>query len=315
MNKVSLENALIDPIRRGADKLVIISGYASHNMASWHMKKINELRLKSIDIELIVGMCPADGLTTDTHEGFKNLVSSKDAKYPSFSCKYICEKPAVHSKIYIWLKNEAPLCAYTGSANYTQNGWFNTGFREYVVACDPIAAYKYYQELESDTIFCNHAEVEDAIGIKKAPSPRSHFAISKAKSSVTLSLLTKNGDAGHGSGINWGHRRNKTKREPNQAYIPLPAHIAKSGFFPLGKQHFSVVTDDKKHFIFRVEQQNDKAVTTPLNNSSIGEYLRRRIGVSNGAFVTKQDLHAYGRTDVTFYKIDDEQYFMDFSVK
>ena len=34
----------------------------------------------------------------------------------------------------------------------------------------------------------------------------------------------------------------------------------------------------------------------------------------NGAFVTKEDLERYGRTDVTFYKIDDEQFFMDFSV-
>lgn len=31
-------------------------------------------------------------------------------------------------------------------------------------------------------------------------------------------------------------------------------------------------------------------------------------------FGNKADLERYGRTDVTFYKIDDEQFFMDFSV-
>jgi hypothetical protein len=138
---------------------------------------------------------------------------------------------------------------------------------------------------------------------------------------ITLSLLTNKGDTGYGSGINWGHRPNGTKREPNQAYIPLPARIARSGFFPIknlrsGKDnpHFSVVTDDGVHLILRVEQQGSKAITTPLDNSRIGEYLRSRIDVANGAFVRRQDLEEYGRTSITFYKLDDEQYVMDFSI-
>ena len=40
-----------------------------------------------------------------------------------------------------------------------------------------------------------------------------------------------------------------------------------------------------------------------------------RLGLPNGAYVRKDDLLAYGRTDVTFYKIDEEQYYMDFSVE
>ncbi|MEI7485483.1 MAG: hypothetical protein WCK13_12300 [Ignavibacteriota bacterium] len=46
----------------------------------------------------------------------------------------------------------------------------------------------------------------------------------------------------------------------------------------------------------------------------MGEYFRNRINVANGAPVSTQDLLDYGRTDATFYKIDDETYFMDFSV-
>lgn len=70
-----------------------------------------------------------------------------------------------------------------------------------------------------------------------------------------------------------------------------------------------------KSLILRVEQQGDKAITTPENNSKLGEYFRYRLGLPNGAFVTKNDLIRYGRTDVDFYKIDDEQYYMDFSVR
>ena len=128
---------------------------------------------------------------------------------------------------------------------------------------------------------------------------------------VTLSFLTKTGETGTRSGINWGQR---DKREPNQAYIRLPAHIARTKFFPLDKQHFTVTTDDEKQLILRVEQQGNKAITTPSNNSLLGEYFRNRLGLANGAYVTADDFKKYGRSDVTFYKIDDEQFFMDFSV-
>ena len=62
-----------------------------------------------------------------------------------------------------------------------------------------------------------------------------------------------------------------------------------------------------------MEQQNDKAITTPASNAQLGEYFRNRLGLANGANVHTSDLKAYGRTDVVFYKIDDEQYYMDFS--
>ena len=58
----------------------------------------------------------------------------------------------------------------------------------------------------------------------------------------------------------------------------------------------------------------DKAITTPASNALLGEYFRNRLGLANGAFVTKADFDRYGRSDVTFYKLDDEQFYMDFSV-
>lgn len=79
-------------------------------------------------------------------------------------------------------------------------------------------------------------------------------------------------------------------------------------------QHFTVETDDGHTLILRVEQENDKAITTPLSNAQLGEYFRYRLGLPNGAYVRKCDLLKYGRTDVTFYKIDGEEFYMDFSV-
>ena len=64
-----------------------------------------------------------------------------------------------------------------------------------------------------------------------------------------------------------------------------------------------------------VEEYSDGTIRVDIySNAQLGEYFRNRLGLSNGAFVTKADLETYGRTDVTFYKLDEEQYYMDFAV-
>lgn len=308
---------LIEPITRGAQQLLLLSGYATPTMASWHMMKIKELEMNPIDIKLIVGMTNYDGLTIDAHEGFKQLVNAQNGScLSSFQCQYIYQGAPVHSKLYVWLKDDKPFEAYTGSANYTQAG-FSTNRREYIVPCNPEGAFDYYNQVECDSIYCTHSEVEDNIvfapthPVLESESEYTQALRGEGIEPFKLSLLARNGETGTRSGLNWGQRDG---REPNQAYIGLPASIARSGFFPLEKQHFSVVTDDNKQLILRVEQQNDKAITTPMNNSLLGEYFRNRIGVANGAYVWRADLERYGRTDVDFYKLDDEHYYMDFSV-
>ena len=315
-NQDLINRILIEPIRKGANRLLIVSGYASHTMASWHLKRIKELGLPTIDIELIVGMALYDGLKEDIHQGFKDIHENNDDIYSNFQCQYIIEHAPVHSKIYIWLDNDLPIEAYTGSANYSQAG-FSLGRREYMTPCEPYLAFQYYNGLICDVMFCNHNEVEDYIMLRAShpvlenEMENSAIIFDDSIENVTLSLLdSKTGETHRHSGLNWGQRNG---REPNQAYIPVPSRIAKSEFFPLEKRHFSVLTDDHKNLVLRVQQQGDKAITTPMNNSLIGEYFRNRLGLNNGQFVTRQHLDDYGRTDVTFYKLDEEQFYMDFS--
>lgn len=309
---------LFEPIRRGADRLNIVSGYATPTMASWHIKEIQTLSLPPIEIYLIVGMCPYDGLSIDVHNGFKELVESSNssARLSKLTCQYVYQGPPVHSKLYLWSKDGIPVEAYAGSPNYTQSA-FSHFRRELMASCDASLAHEYFNQIEGDTIFCTHSEVEEHIILYPShpvldaeSSPIVNLRGSGIEN-ITLSFLARTGEVGNRSGLNWGQRAG---REPNQAYIPLPAEISRSGFFPLGKRHFSVITDDGKQLILRVEQENNKAITTPLNNSQIGEYFRNRLGLPNGSYISKADLERYGRTDVTFYKFDEEHFFMDFSV-
>lgn len=314
------DSILFDPIKAGANQLKIIAGYATHTMASWHITEIASRLHCKININLIVGMCQYDGINIAIHNGFKELMSRKNnLDQSSFICQYVTDCAPVHSKLYLWEKDDDPICAFMGSSNYTQTA-FSASRKELMCDCSAKDAQKYFDDIESKTTYCNHAEIEDKIRlnpIDKILIEEKSQRISMRGSGVLsqkLSLLTNTGDVGYGSGINWGHRKNGSRRELNQAYISLPSQISKTGFFPLGKKHFSVLTDDGKQLILRVEQQNDKAITTPLNNSLLGEYLRARIGLPNGSFIKKEDLKNYGRTDITFYKLDEEQFFMDFSV-
>lgn len=309
------QKVLIDPLRSKANRLLIVSGYATATMASRHVKDILDIK-PDMRISLIVGMCPSDGMNLSVHEGFLNLVENPSAV--KFECKYVFEAPAVHSKVYVWCQDDQPISAFMGSANYTQPGFLFAGRMESMNQCDPSQALSYYDSIEPHTIFCDHGEVEDYIIFRKSEGLRSAGIAENCQgdadgltNKVTLSLLQKGGDVAPKSGLNWGQRPG---REPNQAYIPLPANVARSGFFPLNKTHFMVMTDDHKCLILRVEQQNDKALATPLNNALLGEYFRNRLGLANGQFVRKDDLLNYGRTDIDFYKVDEETFYMDFSV-
>ena len=259
INESLVQKVLLEPIRNGADKLIIISGYVSHNMASWHMKKINEDSLPPIKISLIAGMYPVDGVNIELHEGLKELANFSDKQYSSFECKYIYQGTPVHSKVYLWMQENKPFIAFAGSANYTMNG-FGKLQREYIVECNPTDAYNFYQSIESDSIICNHGEIEEYIKLYK--NQQFHQFDQDIKHSsfekVTLSLLTNRGDVGFGSGINWGIRRNGTKREPNQAYISVPTQVARSGFFPLLETLLFVFPAENKRFTkFKIATGND----------------------------------------------------------
>ena len=283
MNYDLVNEVLFTPAREGAGTLNIISGYATPLMASWHIKQLRDLRLRNININLIVGMANYDGITLSSHRGFQELSRDGDNHFIS---QYIYQGNPVHTKLYVWERNSEPYKAFAGSANYTQSG-FGSHRREYMVDCDPERAFSYYQNTISDTIYSTHNEVDDLI-IFRNTHPELQHGVSpqitlqgSGIERMNVSLLSSKGDVADRSGLNWGQR---PKREPNQAYIPLPVAQATTGFFPLEKQHFSVITDDQKQLILRVEQANNKAITTPLNNSLLGEYFRHRISPTKWCF-------------------------------
>ena len=303
---------LIEPAKRfEADGMLAVSGYVTANMAYKHMEHLNSLELHP-SIHVVAGMVPMQGMNKAHHEQFVSF-SQREIHGCSFSCKYAVSDNPVHSKVFIWMKEESPVAAFAGSANYTARG-FGKNQNEIMIQADPKAALKYYEWTAEQAIFCFDKEVESKISLKtqmRREDYREDYTDNREES-VKLSLVTKSGYTHSKAGLNWGQRSN---RNPDQAYIPVPSKIAKQGFFPQRAQHFTVRTDDGDSFILVVAQQGNKALHTPQDNSILGRYFRRRLNLEFGQYVKREHLTRYGRTDVTFTKIDDDNYFMDFSTR
>lgn len=316
------DEILIAPLQNPeVNKLLIVSGYATAAMSFHHLNYLSE-QSKNIKIQLIVGMTLKDGLALGNHKGFTKLVSQDFST--NFECRYIAKGSVMHSKAYTWCSDDKPVSAFVGSANYTQTAFLLKSQREIMTGCNPNESADYFRTLLDESILCDDPEVQCSIQIYKSDRQHRKYQQSGADSaehkigdysdypSVTVSLLGKSGDLPSRSGLNWGQRPEEG-REPNQAYIRLTSDIYHSNFFPPVSIHFTFLTDDGETLVCTRAQQNGKAIHTPHNNSLIGEYFRRRLGVAQGEPVTKDHLIRYGRTDITFYKVDDETFYMDFS--
>lgn len=127
--------------------------------------------------------------------------------------------------------------------------------------------------------------------------------------SINIHLLDKTGDVQYG--LNWGHRDNRDK---NQSYLQLPSNVYKSDFFPKKGTYFLVYTDDGHSFAMNRAQKTDDgtAIQTPEDNSILGKYLRKRLGLTDGKEILVNDILSYGRTDISITKFDNRHYYLDF---
>ena len=248
--------------------------------------------------------------------------------YPDkFQCNY-CKGIPIHSKLYVWYSHGEPIEAYIGSANYTQQAFILNAQHEILSNCNPLEAHAYFIHHQKYAASCLAPDIEEMIPIVKTthqPIPTDSKLLFKPKhntisnnqnivvTSVELPLYsTQTKHVPAISGLNWGQREGRDK---NQAYIAVPSSIQKTHFFPPIAVHFHVATDDGEMLEMSIAQADGKAIHTPTSNAILGAYLRKRLGVPSGQFVTDEDLDRYGRRTVTFTKFDDENYFMDMSVK
>ena len=330
-----LENTiLLNPaIQLGCTSLKIITGFTDTECIYRHLINLSDMgKTNKFSVDLILGMTSGTGLTKKKHNDINRLISriKSNKKMPEFICRYKIKGADIHSKVYIWFKKDKPILAFCGSANYSMNAFFRR--RECMTDCDSKEADKYFTTLEKDTILSTDSNIDKIIKFSKQKFDTEiesdnlenltweMFANKLPIDTCKVSLLKSNGtETGYGSGLNWGIRKNGTKRDLDQAYIPYNASDKKDGFFPLkntpdekNNPIFKVVPKDFPPFFMRVAQGGDKGIQTAESNALLGQFFRQKLNLPQGTFITKQMLEAYGKTYVIFKKYENNIYLLDF---
>ncbi len=306
LNNDLYQEAILNPLNGGARELSIITGYSSPAIVHKLFKDSHDMNL-DIKLELIIGMTSGGIINSINHHNFLKLQENQN-----FLCRYVTNPPPVHAKLYLWFSQDRENItdAYGGSANFSVNGLISDQV-EILSAVDKTSAQDFFIQVKKKSSLISDISIDD-FSIADAPEKDATVI---SNNTITLTLLnSKNMDETPGrSGINWGQRPD-VGREPNQAYINIPATINKENFFPEVAIPFIIQTDDNQTLAVVRAQDGGKGLHTYESNAAMGKYLRDRLGLKHGTYVTKQHLDDYGRTDVTIRKLDDETYYMDFSV-
>lgn len=302
------KNILIDPVKNGCNELFIVSGYSSATFLRYHLNEMLKINPKS-RVNLVVGMKSQKY----DHAGFVNLINKGFV-----SGYYYDGSGTVHSKVYSWLKNDIPHEGFAGSANYSRQAFLEQQENQ-MTRDNPLQIKDYFMELTKKSIDMrdyvptgdDDVNLLDVLNVGNSIEQGAVFWIKENKT-VQISLLTKKGIVAESSGLNWGHRKDGTKRDKNQAELRIRSNANKEGFLPEKQMTFTLLTDDKKSFDCKVSQTGRKAITSTNSNAELGLYFRKRLGLESEAFVTKDDLIKYGRTDFILKKLDPETFYLDF---
>lgn len=305
------EKVLINPSRYGHEDLFIVSGYASATFLRKHLLDLESSSPRS-RINLIVGM----NQKRRDHSAYLNLLKSNPDRFKGY---YFSGKPEVHSKVYCWTGGGRPPVGFSGSANYSQYGFFNDRQQNQMVEDRPEDILDYYSDLVNDSTPIEDYSlgldegVDDGVNdlnIIDSILPGSIEWV-VPNQSVRISLLDRQGRLPGRSGLNWGQRPEQN-RDPDQAYLSIKGDARTEGFLPEKKFTFTLVTDDSVTMDCTVQQDGRKAISTTNDNSILGLYFRQRLGLRSGEFITEKHLEQYGRSDFLLRKLDDETFYLDF---
>lgn len=327
--KIFTEHNVLD---KEPDELIIISGY----IGPTPVERLKELPFKTT----VIGGMYSNGINKRLYDSLKKSQCANSNLTVLFSTIEI------HSKIYMWMKDDAPRYVLIGSANFSNNGLLND-FRESLADMD----LRNYKDLK---------KYYEYIKVNSTPTPKltnshsilnitSKFQLSPTGeiNTVDLPLYAENKSNGKyvpkSSGLNWGNSVGHT-------YIRIPIEVINQdhNFFPAFDPEYKskskrkrdsdpieIIWDDDEVMeassegiqkgadnreypkqIASYSTKSKKELGGKSKKSILGRYIRKRMGISDPTHVISyQDLLNYGRDNITFSKISEGVYSANFSNK
>lgn len=315
------------------DELIILSGYVGPNP----IHRLQELRVNST---VIYGMYGAEGIQQSLHDALikENSLSSK--------VNILYSTIPVHSKCYIWKNKGEIVSALIGSANFSVNG-LTTPYKEILAdaTSDTFSPLEDYLKLVlNKSIVCEDATAKKNKKKEKLVQIKEQI-YDKDICSMPLYITDKFGNktVPESSGINWGLAKlNGSHVNINDAYIAIGVDLVEHypELFPqkseapssdIGKKghrhndNIEILWDDGTSMLGllegnRIDKSSGQNILYPKQISSfpkksiLGKYLRNRMKIPEGKYISYEDLEKYGRTTVDVSLQGEGVYYFDFSV-
>jgi hypothetical protein len=305
-----------------SNELVILSGYLGPN-------PVARLATLPFNSTVIYGMYGDKGIQYSLHNALLHIQNS----VPNVNIYY--SKVPIHSKCYIWKNNRIIQHALIGSANFSTNG-LTTPYREILAE----TTHDTFQPLHEyvDRVMANSTLCTDIVLSQQNRNIITTPSIQISTQFCRMSLLDRGGNVPEKSGLNWMFSNGHVA--VNDAYIAIRKEYIRQypNLFP-PKQGFTTLTDiggraNRHNDIVEIiwddgitmdalleGNQDENGLIYPKQISSfprknfMGAYIRHRLGLPDGYFVTLADLNRYGRTHIDISLLDEGIYYFDFSVR
>lgn len=310
------------------DELIILSGYVGPQPIL-RLKNLNGLK----NIKVIYGMYGESGIGRQLHT---SLVSANKS---ISNLEILYSQVPVHAKCYIWKNKNQIQNVLVGSANFSSSGLSNA-YREVLAETtydtfEPLN--EYLSKILENALPCESDKVKvGSTGTNNTNLDQTLTSQPENLNVCIMSLLDRSGNVPARSGLNWGLSDGHVS--DGDAYIRISkSYITRSPdlfpkkqitgvHIPQGARMFrqnevvEYIWDDGESMEGLLEQtqiidgkEYPKAMCSSPKKNILGKYIRKRLGVSLTHLITKADLLAYGRTDITLTKQGDGIYYLDFS--
>ncbi|MEC6749230.1 restriction endonuclease PLD domain-containing protein [Marinilactibacillus sp. XAAS-LB27] len=319
----NLYENMIEKNSVASNELKVITGYGSANFVKRVLLDFSDLK-----VTLFIGMS-LEGISQNNHKNFLLLSEEFQGRLEVY---YQINKPNTHIKLYSWYYKRYNIINYAGSANFTENGFFNN--KEILISFND-SVENVFEEQKKNSLLCNDVRISEFIDFyddesieqedvssedstdenlltirveeqtvvkTKVPSTRSLLGDKRIIDKFTIPILLKTETSSATTGINaW----NRGKQQP---YLKQSPNYPFSKYFPLDKK-IRFITDDNKILVGIIRGSKDKQLEFDPN---IYEYIAERIGLYEKRPIIFKDLVHYGESNVVISKITDTEYLFDF---
>lgn len=330
----NLESLVLDRHEEnGAEELIILSGYIGP-------LPIQMLANRKIKSKVIWGTLAEDKQTFVKRYHDKYTDITRD---PTNNTEVFYKNFYDHSKIYCWLKNDAPIEILAGSANFSNRGLKGAN-RESLFHVGPEDYALVHNHLKSallGSVLCSiHPGpilTHSAPTTPKTTTSDLDFVVSTSPPIADIYLGGRGRTIQSSAGLNWGQGTGHNSLDCGELRLrpslirSLPKLFPNNGVnsnsgsgqsFRNAEGNAEILFDDGFVMDASFEglggeagngQRYYKQLTSFPEKKTFGAYFRKRLGLGRFDKVTDQDLENYGRDSIRLELISEGMYFADFS--